>query len=308
MSYPTKTYELAIHINAGGNRDVLLLKEAIKNQLSYLEVDSFVEGCVDGLDIDFDHETGHFDMDLPNDAPIIVYKYDKNALRKIEEQLQLVFSNSIRTAVSSFDTEKWLEGWKDSFKPFSTEKFYVRPPWEKHTEDSALKEIIIEPAMAFGTGQHATTHLCLQEIEKLDRASLNKSAILDIGCGTGILSIAAARLGAQNILATDIDEDAILATQHNQKLNHCQFRTSLNSIPTGHYDIVFANILTVILKKILPQLIQHLGFGATVILSGVLNDEEQELIEFCQKIGLCTIRTSQREGWSCLVMEKVQLQ
>lgn len=308
MTYPQKTYELAIHVNGAPHRNVALLKEAVKNELQNLQIDSFVEGIVDGLDIDVDHEAGPLELDLPDDSPIIIYKYDKESLRDVERKLKDVFSNSIRTKVSSFQTQSWLDGWKDSFKPFQTQKFVVRPPWEKSPPETNRIDLIVEPGMAFGTGQHATTKLCIEEIETIDRSLIAKAKILDVGCGTGILAIALAKLGAKDIIATDIDDDAMLATKHNQELNGCEFPTSLESIPQGPYDIIVGNILTVILKRLMPDLVAQLNAEGKLILSGVLVEEEAELIEFCKPYGLCLSKVSHQDDWTCIVLEKVEMQ
>ena len=304
MSYSHKTFELLIQYQTQDLESTLALKEQIKFHLSIINVESYVEGFCDGLNIDFDHEHKLHELALPEDTPILIYKYDAESLRDIETSLQKTFTSQIQTSIKSFDTKEWLDGWKDSFKPFTTQKFYVRPPWEKAPSTDNLIDLIIEPAMAFGTGQHATTKLCLQQIEAIDH-KCKTSRILDLGCGTGILAIAAHKLGGNDIIATDIDPDAILATQANQKLNNCLFDISTGSIPNQKYTLIFVNILAIIIRKLMPQLKDSLEIGGEMILSGILQEEAAEMNAECEKYGFQTLRTTMLEGWACLHVKKV---
>ena len=142
------------------------------------------------------------------------------------------------------------EGWKDSFKPFATKKFYVYPPWEQNKEELGKIPLEVEPGMAFGTGQHATTQLCLAQIENLFESKTIET-VLDVGTGTGILAIAAIKLGAKKLVGTDIDADAVIAAKENAVRNECSFEVFQDSVPadTNSYDFVIANILCSIKKN-----------------------------------------------------------
>src|SRR5690606_19974632 len=126
--------------------------------------------------------------------------------------------------------------------------------------------LLIDPGMAFGTGQHETTRLCLREVESLKERGAFKpeTKILDLGTGSGILAIGAAKLGAKNIWATDIDPDAVMVAKANAELNQVALNVAPGGIPKGSdrmFDIVIANILTVILVKLMPDLARSLKPG-----------------------------------------------
>ena len=212
-NFPQKTFELRIAMQADERSRVEHLKERVIDFLRSQGVDSFVEGTID--DVDIDNEPGgpqrDFYGELGGDAqPLSIFKYSREALDDLKGSLEREFSSEIGASMHSMDTETWMQGWKESFKPITTKLFYVYPPWDESPIPSGFLPIIIEPGMAFGTGQHATTQLCLRGLEDLPELNgglITKGRVLDVGTGTGILAIAAEKLGSRSVVGTDVDPD-----------------------------------------------------------------------------------------------------
>jgi ribosomal protein L11 methyltransferase len=175
-----------------------------------------------------------------------------------------------------------------------------------------LIDLVIEPGMAFGTGQHATTRLCLEQIgldAAENRGRLATRRVLDVGTGTGILAIGARKLGYAACDGTDIEDDAILAAVENARLNGVSLDFRLGSIPRlagpeAAYDVVLANILAVVLIRIMDDLAAVTRPGGRLILSGLLVEEEDEVAARGAAAGLTRVRSGRHEGWSCLVLGK----
>jgi ribosomal protein L11 methyltransferase len=304
--HPELTYELRIEFVGPS----LTLKPAVATWLSDHAVDSFVEGVVDDLyvDHDYDNPTRDFYEEFGGaKAPISVFKYSDSLLRDLAMGLADSFGENLKTDIISHKTEGWMEGWKESFKPITTSQCYIYPPWLKDNLPQDKHLVEIEPGMAFGTGQHATTILCLSEIERLSTGSHRGWSIADVGTGTAILAIAAKKLGYAHVVGTDIDEDAITAAHDNASRNNVELELSVGSAPvwkTGGFDLVVANILTNVLKKILPSLAQSTKAGGLLLLSGLLVEHEEELTEQAIELGLALQKKGALEGWSSLLFVK----
>ncbi len=212
--------------------------------------------------------------------------------------------------IIAHETESWLEGWKESFRPIATERFYIYPPWETlPAANSQIIPICIEPGMAFGTGQHATTLLCLEELAELERdhlANFGNWHICDVGTGTGILSIAASKIGVTKIIATDIDPDAVTAAKRNARDNQCSIEFAKMSVPVGQsFDLVIANILAVVLKQLMPDLAAATKPGGYLLMSGLLDEQAHELTVLAHQYGLQLSRKRLRDDWCALLLRKV---
>lgn len=305
--HPDSTFELRIEFVGQENRSTAELKDSVKDFLCKLGEPSYVEGVVDGLDLDFDY--GEMERDYYNElggavSPLSIYKYDQSRISELNSDLKKAYGEDLKLQVVESNTSVWMEGWKESFQPFSTESFYVYPPWLQSLDNSDLLPVVIEPGMAFGTGQHATTQLCLREIEFLYKKNPIKNA-LDVGTGTGILSIGLGKLGCKDIVATDIDSDAVIATKENAVMNKVLFPVTQESVPLrGQYDLVVANILFVVIRKILGELCERLSPEGTLLLSGVLSEEAEELDELARACGLEAISKREMDGWVALTLRK----
>jgi len=209
--------------------------------------------------------------------------------------------------------QDWTENWKQFFTPINIlDRFIILPSWEKNKRPDLIP-IFIEPKMAFGTGHHATTTLCLEAIITLfDRNIIQPSQnFLDLGTGSGILGIACAKLGLSGI-GLDIDPVAIDNAQGNILANNTQdkFTPDLGSIDQINrekkFDLILANILAKPLINLAPQIVSHLQENGTLILSGILIEQEREVANTYKRQGLGDPQIKHKNEWSCLIWSQVK--
>jgi ribosomal protein L11 methyltransferase len=171
--------------------------------------------------------------------------------------------------------QDWVRLTQSQFTPVEiTPAFWIVPTW--HEPPAGARQVIrLDPGLAFGTGTHPTTRMCLRWIAS--RAEMAGQRVLDYGCGSGILAIGAAKFGAAEIDAVDIDEAAVDATRLNAEANGVQLRAGLSELAQGRYDIVLANILATPLKVLAPLLCEHVAPGGSLVLAGILERQADEL-------------------------------
>ena len=196
----------------------------------------------------------------------------------------------------------WMESWKQHYRPLKVgRRLMILPAWMEHQGERL--SIRIEPGMAFGTGVHPSTQLSLQLVEAHVQPG---RSFIDVGCGSGVLAIAAARLGAERILGVDIDADAIDNARHNAALNGVQIefeRASVPEILKGCYslrraDVVAANILAPVLVRLLEQgLAELLAPGGMLLLSGILTEQEGKLRAALAGAGMGVVEELRMEDW-----------
>jgi len=212
--------------------------------------------------------------------------------------------------VSVIRNEDWANNWKVHFKPVRIgERLVIKPTWEEYQKVAGDLVIQIDPGMAFGTGAHPTTRMCL---ESLERICFNESGgklpdpVLDVGTGSGVLSIAAALMGATRITAVDIDPEAVRVTRENLELNGvadvvAASTTNLGDLP-GEYGVVVANILAEELVRLADQLTAKVAPGGWLILSGILSEKEEFV---CAAFTTLTRTENPKEAeWCCLTFRK----
>jgi ribosomal protein L11 methyltransferase len=308
--HPAKTYELILSPLGDDKRSPKQTKDQLRAWLLNHDVESFVEGALD-VDINHDYETSereYYSANGGDEAPFSIYLYNKEELEMLQARIEKEFLEQVSCRIDIMDTEVWMEGWKESFKPFTTQKFYVRPPWDDYPAGTSEMDLIIEPGMAFGTGQHATTKICIGAIEDFlgsPEVTPESISMLDVGTGTGILAIAASKLGVKKIVGTDIEEDAIKASIENSKVNNTEINYELGSIPSGQkYDFVVANILAVVLRVLVKDIAAATNEGGSVLLSGLLNEEEAEIRAIAETYGLKFKKMTQLLDWTCMILEK----
>jgi ribosomal protein L11 methyltransferase len=172
--------------------------------------------------------------------------------------------------------QDWVRLTQSQFAPVAiTPEFWIVPTWHEPPEQ-ARQLIRLDPGLAFGTGTHPTTRMCLRWIARNPPAGRR---VLDYGCGSGILAIGAARFGAKDIDAVDIDPAAVQSTLDNARANGVQLRAGLPTEATGRYEVVLANILAMPLKVLAPLLCAHLAPGGSLVLAGILERQADELKE-----------------------------
>jgi ribosomal protein L11 methyltransferase len=179
-------------------------------------------------------------------------------------------------SIAAVPDQDWVRLTQSQFAPVEiTPEFWIVPTW--HEPPAQAQQIIrLDPGLAFGTGTHPTTRMCLRWIATHE---VQGQRVLDYGCGSGILAIGAAKFGAQSIDAVDIDEAAVSATLLNAQANEVSLNAGLPDLAVGKYQTVLANILATPLKVLAPLLCQHVEAGGYLVLAGILDRQEQELIQ-----------------------------
>ena len=199
------------------------------------------------------------------------------------------------------DESDWAESWKGHFQVLHLgRRLVVKPSWRRHPRAGDEVIVDLDPGMAFGTGLHPTTRLCLEALEdRADREPLGR--VLDVGCGSGILSIAAVKLGATRVLGVDIDPIAIEATTANARHNRVgrRIRAREGSIPSGDgpFDTVLANLIAGILIELAPHLADEVLPGGTLIASGIFIDRETDTWAALDAAGFALVRRWHETDW-----------
>jgi ribosomal protein L11 methyltransferase len=202
--------------------------------------------------------------------------------------------------------EDWAEAWKSHFPVLRVgRRLVIKPTWREHEAAADDVVIALDPGMAFGTGLHPTTRLCLAAIEELaDAGGVAGKRVLDVGCGSGILGIAAALLGAASVLGVDTDPIAVQATQANAALNGLQEKVAARrgSVPTedAPFDIALANLIATLLVDLSSELRQSLKSGGWLIASGIFVDREGEVQSAFSHVGLRVVNRWQEGDWIAL--------
>lgn len=200
--------------------------------------------------------------------------------------------------------EEWKDKWKAYFKPTKiTEHIVVCPSWEEY-EPASDEEVVIsiDPGMAFGTGTHETTALTTLLMEKYLKPG---EKVLDVGCGSGILSIIAARLGASRVLGIDIDDEAVTASEENGERNGVMdiARFQIGDLTEGvdfQADVVVANLLTHLVLRLSPDIPKHMLPGGRYVTSGILVEQEASVVQALEELGFTVLETAEKGDWCCI--------
>ncbi|MEY4448031.1 MAG: Ribosomal protein methyltransferase [Pseudomonadota bacterium] len=203
-------------------------------------------------------------------------------------------------AIAAVPDQDWVRLTQSQFAPVDiTPDFWIVPTW--HEPPAQAKEIIrLDPGLAFGTGTHPTTRMCLRWIAT---HSVKAQRVLDYGCGSGILAIGAAKFGASQIDAVDIDEAAVTATELNAQANQVSLNAGLPELAQGTYQTVLANILATPLKVLAPLLCSHVAAGGHLVLAGILERQEEELIQaYAPHIQLSV--ADREDGWILMTAQR----
>lgn len=212
-----------------------------------------------------------------------------------------IFSNpefEVNYSIHDIEDVNWNQAWEDNFKPVQiADNCVIRAPF--HEPMHAEYELVIEPKMSFGTGHHETTHLVLEAI--LNETFDNKT-VLDMGCGTGVLSILAEKRGAKSILAIDIDEWCFVNTLENIDRNDChhiEVKQGSSEQIEGKFDVVLANINRNILIENLAIYSKHMNEGAVIYLSGFYEKDLKQIDDKCTELGLKYVKHQLKNDWVC---------
>ena len=216
-------------------------------------------------------------------------------------QLQDFFEGCQVLGIREVEQQDWVRLTQSQFQPVDiTPEFWIVPTWHELPEGAKIS-IRLDPGLAFGTGTHPTTRMCLRWIAKQPKGTLGRT--LDYGCGSGILAIGAAKFGAENIDAVDIDQDAVTSTQLNAQANHVTLKAGLPDKAQGEYQTVLANILATPLKMLAPLLASHVQAGGHLVLAGILERQADELKEAYAPYIKLDVADSE-DGWILMTAQK----
>lgn len=251
----------------------------------------------------------HFYMEPDNCNPEKIMLQVQDIFQEVKP-----FCNIGKGTITLSETEDkdWINNWKTFFKPFrAAENIVIKPTWEEYTpenDDDILIEI--DPGIAFGTGSHETTKLCIQALDKYVKEG---DSVLDVGCGSGILSIAALKLGAGHATAIDIDEVAVKVAGENMEVNHipaASYTLYDGDLITNQYlkvkagtghDIVVANILADVIIPLTGIIRPHIKRGGLYITSGIIDTKEAEVHDALIANGFEILGVEHMKEWCCFI-------
>lgn len=241
-----------------------------------------------------------------NEQGLAMFKDIEQRIEALRQSPEAALYGTLEITVSDLPEEDWQSGWKQYYKPIHVERLVVVPLWEDYKAAADETVMKIDPGMAFGTGAHETTRLCLKALTKADLAG---KAILDVGCGSGILSIGGVLLGAKSAFGCDIDQLAVEVARRNAALNGLENKTAyaagdLRSVVEGQYPIVVANIVADVILTLLKDLHQVLLPGGLFIASGIIDDRKDELLNAIQEAGLTVENIEEERGWVAITSRK----
>lgn len=228
-----------------------------------------------------------------------------NALVQINQRIDLlkkqsVFNlGSLEMAIDEVENDDWFNNWKKSYKPIHAGKLVIVPSWIKYEKQENEVVISMDPGMAFGSGEHETTRMCLELME--DVGMINKK-VIDVGTGSGILALSAAALGSKDVEAYDIDDVAVKAAKENVKINHFEdiikvANSNLLKNAKNNYDVVLANITADVLQILAKDLKTYVNKDGIVIISGILNIYEDAVKQCYLSHGYRILQRMNKGEW-----------
>ncbi len=233
----------------------------------------------------------------------------------LEEERAYMDIGSGRIVSSQTEDIDWMNNWKQFFHSFTIGNILIKPTWETQKgEDEGKILIEIDPGISFGTGKHETTQLCIRQLQKYVKAS---SRVLDIGCGSGILSIAALKLGASSVVGVDIDENCIQSSLENMRVNRLDGADAVfyagnliedealrRQVGTQEYDLVAANILADVIIPMAPFILPCLKDGGILITSGIIDFKQEEVKSALEAAGFQVLEVNTEGEWVNITARK----
>ena len=208
---------------------------------------------------------------------------------------------------SELADEDWSDTWKQYFHTEKRgDRIVIKPSWEQYEPKDDEIVVELDPGAAFGTGTHATTSMCICELEKLVQPGMK---VFDVGTGSGILSIIAAKLGAKDIQAVDYDDSVLKIVQENLEENHVEnvisvAQSDLMQNVHGKANLVIANIVADIIIRLFDQLDEHLEEDGTLLTSGIIEDRIDDVINAATAHGYGVVKRMENKGWACITFKK----
>ena len=233
-------------------------------------------------------------------------------IQTLRQEIKALESCGVNTAPAVLTTaelqdEDWSDTWKQYFhteKP--GERVVIKPTWEEYASQGDEVVIELDPGAAFGTGTHATTSMCICQLEKLVKPGMT---VFDVGTGSGILSIISAKLGATNIQAVDYDDSVLKIVEENLEQNNVQniisvAQSDLMQNVHGKAELVIANIIADIIIRLFDQLDEHLEQGGTLLTSGIIEDRIEDVLAAAEAHGYGVVERLENKGWACITFKR----
>ncbi|MFA5449566.1 MAG: 50S ribosomal protein L11 methyltransferase [Clostridia bacterium] len=263
-------------------------------------------------DIRWDYINNDLFKRLDRETKISAFVSQTELNSKLEElkaeldKLSGIDMGSLKIEVQDYRPVDWLSNWKEHYKGIEAGRFVVLPEWEDYKNQEGKIEIKIDPSMAFGTGEHESTRLCLELMSHID---FNKKSVLDIGTGSGVLGIAAAKAGASDIYMCDIDSVAVQAAKENAVLNGVQALVKIekgdlveNTVEKS--DIVLANLTGDILIRLATLIPSNIKEGGKLIASGIIHEKKQAVITAFEEKAFTLLQAPAMGEWNALMFSK----
>ena len=239
----------------------------------------------------------------------------RSMLKKMKENDTENMFGRLEAEIENVREEDWANNWKQYFKPLKVgEKLLIKPSWEEYKNTDNRIVLEIDPASSFGTGQHNTTRLCLELLEK----SMHEGdRILDMGCGSGILSIGAMLMGADSVTAVDIEQNAVETASENAQKNNIPFmkytaycgdvisNKELDEKIGDGYDVITANIVADVLIAMKDIFRRKIKDNGTLIISGIITERKDEVVNAVVSAGFEVVNNAECEGWAAVELKAV---
>lgn len=272
-------------------------------QLSEADIKTMFVDFLPELPPDDGTATVNFYIDVEEDDNTIIGKVEEG----LKELRDFIDIGEGTITESQTEDKDWINNWKQYFKPFVFEGIVIKPTWEEIDDTMQGKIVVnIDPGTAFGTGSHETTQLVISQLDKYVK---DGDELLDVGCGSGILSVIGLMLGAKHAVGTDLDPNAIVATRENAEINNISMdkieilegniiddKKIKDAVGYQCYDIVAANILADVLIPLSKIITEHMKSGAYFITSGIINTKEEEVVAAFHENPLLEIVEINRKG------------
>ncbi len=244
-----------------------------------------------------------------NREEVLIHIYIKPESNPVE--VKAFIDERLNTAGVNHETElvlkeedEWLNNWRQYYQPIEVgENLLIQPVFRDEVKDTERTVIKIEPGLAFGTGNHESTRLCLEAVEKYTQKGMR---VLDVGCGSGILGIASVLLGAEEAYGVDIDKTAVRIANENAELNEVVGRFTaecgdLTEHAKGKFNLVLANIVADVIINLTEDIKTYMAEDATFVMSGIIDTREEDVLAALDKNGFDIIERKPENGWVCLV-------